>query len=64
MKVVSFIPPTTALDFATVTASLYGGITIDSTTKFDVSDDCKALRINNKILHYYAADSAYFVDTY
>lgn len=44
-----------------VTAALFSGITLsDAGTKFDVSDNCNGLRINNKILHW--STSAYFAD--
>lgn len=44
----------------TVAASLYTGIDWTLTTnKFDISDDCSALRINNKIAHYYLTTTAY-----
>jgi hypothetical protein len=44
-----------------VTASLYTNITISSAT-FNVADDGKALRINDKIFHWNASSSAFALD--
>lgn len=64
MKVVNFDVATTATLYATVTASLYTGITLtDAATTFAVSDNCRAFRINDRIFHYYT-DSTYYLDTY
>lgn len=64
MKVVNFDVATTATLYATVTDTLYTGITLtDAATTFAVSDNCRALRINDKIFHYYT-DSQYHLDTY
>ena len=46
----------------TVPAAIYAGITItDASVKFNVSDDCSAIRINSKLAHLdganYAADT-------
>lgn len=41
MKIVNFVPVTTATDFATVDSALYSGITLtDASTTFDVADNC------------------------
>ena len=59
MKVVNFDVATTAADYATVTATLYTGIDLTAAaTTFAVSDNCRALRINTKVFHYYT-DSQY-----
>lgn len=64
MKVVNFDVATTATLYATVTASLYSGIDLTAAaTTFDVSDNCRAFRINTKVFHYYS-DSSYYLDTY
>ena len=64
MKVVNFDSAPTATTYATVTASLYSGITLtDPLTTFDVADNCRAFRINNKVFHYYS-DNDYHLDTY
>lgn len=66
MKVVNFDVATTATLYATVTDTLYTGAGTDlagAATTFDVSDDCRALRINSKIFHFYT-DSKYHLDTY
>ena len=47
----------------TVASSLYSGITIGaSSNTFDISDDCKAIRINNIIIHKHT-DGVSYVDT-
>lgn len=39
--------------FRTVASALYTGITLTNpSTKFDVADDCNAVRINNVLLHW------------
>jgi len=64
LKVVNFDVATTATTFATVTNTLYNGIDLnDAATTFDVSDNCRAFRINTKIFHYHT-DNAYYLDTY
>lgn len=41
MKIVNFVPVTTAIDYATVDAALYTGITLtDPLNTFDVADNC------------------------
>jgi hypothetical protein len=48
----------------TITASLYTGITItDSSVKFEVSDNCNAVRINNVLLHWNSGTGAFAKDT-
>lgn len=65
LKVVDLSTAGAGTVFATVGAALYTTIDLTAvTTTFDVADNCKALRINAVILHYYTASSAYFVDTY
>lgn len=50
-------------DPVTVASSLYSGITIGaSSNTFDISDDCKAIRINNIIIHKHT-DGVSYVDT-
>ena len=52
----------TTASFRTVAGSIYSGITItDAATKFAVSDDCSAVRINSKIAHWNS--TAYVLDT-
>lgn len=64
MKVVNFDVANTATLYATVTAALYTGIDLTAAaTTFDVADNCRAFRINDKIFHYYP-DSSYYLDTY
>lgn len=65
VNVYNFGTPGTINLYRTVTSTLYSGdITIATTTIFDVSDDCNAIRIDNKIFHYFISSSNYVLDTY
>lgn len=65
LKAVNFVPTPTATAFATIPAALYSGIDLTAAaTTFDVSDNCKAFRINTKVFHYNDGDSTYYLDTY
>jgi hypothetical protein len=54
----------TVTEIYTIVSTLYTGEVIDTTTKFDVSDDCKGARINSKILHYWDDGADFFADTF
>jgi hypothetical protein len=54
----------TVIEIHTIVSTLYTGEVIDTTTKFDVSDDCRGARINSKILHYWEDGGDFFADTF
>lgn len=51
--------------FKTLDSSLFNGINpVLGSTKYEVSDDCNAVRMADNIFHYDATNSVYVLDTY
>mgnify|MGYP006869352802 CR=1 FL=1 len=65
LKTYSFNNSLTDPQSFTVTKTLYTGVTItDPTNTFDVSDYCDAIRINDKIFHWYYPSFSFLLDIY
>ena len=70
LKVYNFEKPATATiaagDGRLITASLYTGVDVTTlaAASWQVSDDCNALRIGSKVMHWNNNTNAYVLDTF